>query len=158
MCGIAASRLLYGKQHQQTGRVSVARADVSSSASLGGRPPEAVVQRVAGAAYGADRVGFAAAIESLAEPPDMNIHSALVDINLGAPNTVEQLLAREHPAGPLHEEFEQPIFGRAEINLAAGARYPFLLAVEFDVTVAQHVGNALRRGAAQQSTHASDEL
>src|ERR1700749_5352104 len=81
---------------------------------------EAVAQRVAGAAHGADRVLLAARIEQLAQAADMHVDGALVDIDVAPPDAVEQLLAREHPARMLKEEFEQAIFGRAEIDLAAG--------------------------------------
>src|ERR1700704_2736296 len=93
---------------------------------------EAVVERVAGAAHGADRIGGAAAIERLAQASDMDVDGALVDIDVAAPDAVEQLLPREHPAGILHQEFEQPEFGGAERHVAAGARHPLLLAVELD--------------------------
>src|SRR6476646_10328243 len=92
----------------------------------------AVVERIARAAHGADRIGFGAAVEGLAQPPDMDIDGALVDIDVRAPHAVEQLLARENPARPLHEEFEQPEFGRAEIDGAAAARDPLLLPVDRD--------------------------
>jgi hypothetical protein len=43
---------------------------------------EPVVERVAGAAHGADRVGGAAAVERLAQAPDMDVDGALVDIGV----------------------------------------------------------------------------
>src|SRR6185437_5573171 len=42
---------------------------------------EALVESVAGAAYGADRVGIATAVYRLAEAPHMHIHGAFVDID-----------------------------------------------------------------------------
>src|SRR4051812_33675436 len=86
------------------------------------RLAEPVVERVAGAAHGADRVGVLAAVERLAQATDMDVDGALVDVDLAAPDAVEQLLAREHAAGPLHQELEQAIFGRSEIDGAAAAR------------------------------------
>src|SRR5450756_2815435 len=71
------------------------------------RPPEAVVERIAGPAHGTDRVGHVAAIDRLAQPADMHVHGALVDIDIAAPDAVEQLLAREHPARALHQELQQ---------------------------------------------------
>ena len=53
---------------------------------------ETVVQRVAGAADGADRVLLAAGVEQLAQAADMHIDGALVDIDVAAPDAVEQLL------------------------------------------------------------------
>src|SRR5262245_60093725 len=82
------------------------------------RLAEAIVQRVTGAAHGADRVGVVAAVERLAQASDMHVDGTLVDIDLAAPDAVEQLLAREHAARPLHQELEQPVFGRSEIDRA----------------------------------------
>ena len=82
--------------------------------NLSRRAAEAVVERVARAAHGADRVGLAAAVERLAQPADVDVDGALVDIDLGAPHRVEQLGAREHPARPLHQELQQAVFGRAD--------------------------------------------
>src|SRR3979490_3400737 len=82
---------------------------------------EPVVQRVAGAAHGADRILLAAGIEQLAQAADMYVDGALVDIDVAAPDAVEQLLAAEHAAGMLEEEFQQAIFGRAEIDRPARA-------------------------------------
>src|ERR1700681_1036911 len=101
---------------------------------------EPVIQRVAGAAHGADRILLAARVEQLAQPSDMHIHGAFVDIDVAAPDAVEQLLAAEHPARMLQKEFQQPVFGRAEINRAARAGDAALLAIELDVAIGKHGG------------------
>jgi hypothetical protein len=44
--------------------------------------------------------------------------------HFAAPDAVEQLLAREHSAGTLHQELQQAIFGRPQIDGAAIARDP----------------------------------
>ena len=59
-----------------------------------------------------------AAIERLAQPPDMHIDCAFIDIHIAAPNAVEQLLAGKYPAGPLHQKFEQAEFRRAKLDRA----------------------------------------
>jgi hypothetical protein len=74
---------------------------------------EALVEGIAGAAHGADRVGGAAAVERAAQAADVDVDRALVDIDVAPPHAVEQLLAREHPARALHEELEQAELGRA---------------------------------------------
>jgi len=56
-------------------------------------PAETVVQRIAGAANGADRVGHVATIDRLAQTSDMHVDSALIDIDVRSPDPVEQLLA-----------------------------------------------------------------
>ncbi len=57
------------------------------------RAAEPVVERIAGAADGADRVGVVATVDRLAQAADMDIHGALIDIDFVAPDAVEQLLA-----------------------------------------------------------------
>src|SRR6202030_3744672 len=78
-----------------------------------------VVQRVAGAAHGADRILLAAGVEQFSQPADMHIDSALVDIDVAAPYAVEQLLAAEHPARMFQKKFQEPVFGRPEIDRTA---------------------------------------
>src|ERR1700694_845116 len=78
-----------------------------------------VVQCVAGAAHGADRILLAARVEQFAQPPDMHIHGALVDIDIAAPDAVEQLLAGKHAARMLEKEFQEPVLGRAKVDGAA---------------------------------------
>src|ERR1019366_2864313 len=101
-------------------------------------PAEAVVERIAGSPHGADRVGELAAIDRFAQAPDMHVDGALVDIDVAAPDAVEQLLARENAARALHQKLQQAIFGRPQIDGAAAARDPPLVAVEFDVADAEH--------------------
>src|SRR5579871_2164399 len=88
---------------------------------------EAIVEGVAGAADGADRILLAAGIEQLAQAADMHVDGALIDIDVAAPNTVEQLLTREHPPRMLEEEFQEAIFGRTEIDRTARTRHAALL-------------------------------
>src|ERR1700686_277924 len=94
-----------------------------------------VVERIAGAAHGADRILLAAGVEQFAQAPDMHIHGALVDIDIAAPYAVEQLLTAEHPARMLQEKFQQPVFGRAEIDRATRAHHAALLALELDAAI-----------------------
>src|SRR5665647_873994 len=105
---------------------------------------EPVVERVAGAADGADRVLLTAGVEQLAQASDMHIHGALVDIDVAAPDAVEQLLAAEHAARMLQEELQEPVFGRPEVDRTAGAGDAALLAVEFDVAIGQYGREPLR--------------
>src|SRR5579872_2051010 len=83
---------------------------------------KAVVERIACAAHGADRVLLAAGIEKLAQAADMHVHGALVDIDVAAPDAVEQLLAGKHAPGMFEKEFEQAVLGRPKIHRAPGAR------------------------------------
>src|SRR5260370_29863511 len=98
------------------------------------------MERVAGAAHGADRILLAAGVEQFAQPPDMHIDRALVDIDVAAPDAVEQLLAAEHPARMFQKKLQEPVFGRAEIDRTTRTGNPALLAIELDVAIAEHAG------------------
>src|SRR5262249_58282598 len=111
----------------------------------GGGLGERVSERVAGAAHGADRIGGVTAVERLAQAADVDVDGALVDIDLTAPHAVEKLFAREHAAWSLHQELEQTVFGRPEIDGAAGARDAFFLAVHFELAEPQSVADSLRQ-------------
>src|SRR5262249_46475719 len=113
------------------------------------RLAEAVVQRITGAADGANRIGGVAAIERLAQAADMNVDRAFVDIHVAAPHAVEQLLARKYTPGPLHEKFEQAKLGRTEIDRATRPRDALFLAIEFEIADGKHEGDAFRASAAQ---------
>ncbi len=55
--------------------------------------PELLVERVAGRADGADRVFLALVVQRLAETADMDVDGARLDIDVRAPDRIEQLLA-----------------------------------------------------------------
>src|SRR5262245_52360678 len=84
---------------------------------------KAIIERITGATDGADRVLLAAGIEQFPQAADVDVDGALVDIDVAAPDAVEQLLAAEDAAGVLEEEFEQAVLGRAEIDRPARARH-----------------------------------
>ena len=99
------------------GRPSLVRAKAPPASNL----PEGFVEGVAGAANGADRITFAPPRQRLAQPPDVDVDGALVDLRRLPPNRIEQLGAREHPAGLFEQIFEQPKIGRAEADVALAA-------------------------------------
>src|SRR5208282_4319729 len=70
--------------------------------------PEGFVEGVSGAANGADRIAFPPTRERLAQPPDVDVDGALVDLRRLPPNRIEQLGAREHPARLFEQIFEEP--------------------------------------------------
>src|SRR6478609_3715447 len=80
------------------------------------------IERVADRADRAYQIA-AAGIERFAQPPDMDIDGAQLDLGIAAPYPVEQLLAGEHAAGVLQEMTQQPVLGRAEMHLPAAARH-----------------------------------
>ena len=53
----------------------------------------------------------------------MDVHGALVDIGVTTPDMIEELFAREDPARPQHEEFEQPVLGGSEVEFATGTAH-----------------------------------
>src|SRR5215216_2589656 len=119
---------------------------------------EALVERVAGAAHGADGVALALAVERFAQPADVDIDGALVDVDVASPNAVEQLLARKYPAGTLQQKFQQTKLGRPQLDLAAAAKDATTVAVELDLAGAEDARNPLRLGAPQQRANARDQL
>src|SRR6476661_9668372 len=90
---------------------------------------EPVVQRIAGAAHGPDRILLAAGIEQFAQAADVHIHRAFVDINVAAPDAVQQLLPAEHAAWMLQEKLQQAILGRTEVDRTSRTGDPAFLAV-----------------------------
>src|SRR5215813_14163691 len=74
------------------------------------------LEAVAGAAHCTDRVRTPSAHQRLAQSADVHVNGALVNVDLIAPHAVEQLAAREHPPGRLHEELEQPVVGGAQMD------------------------------------------
>ena len=79
-----------------------------------------------------DDVGHLAGVDGLAQPPDMDVDGALVDIDRLAPNIVEQLAARR-PAGCRIMNSSSRNSRRSEADLALLAVDAVLLAVEHDV-------------------------
>src|SRR5690606_37327484 len=118
----------------------------------------ALLHRVTRAANGADDVAVAAAVDGLAQPADMDVDGALVDIDRLAPDIVEQLPAREDAAGVAHHEFEQAEFGRPELYLGCAAVDAMGLAVEDDVADLENRGQHLGLGPPQQGTNPCDEF
>src|SRR6516225_1588312 len=53
-------------------------------------------------------------LERLAQPPDMHVDGALLHVDVAAPDTVEQLIARVDALGVRHEELEHAVFGRTQ--------------------------------------------
>jgi hypothetical protein len=65
--------------------------------------PAASAQGVARPAHSAQRIAAPAGHQRLAQPSHMNIHRPAVDVNVAAPDPVQQLFTREHPARAFHQ-------------------------------------------------------
>ena len=78
------------------------------------------------------RIGsrVAAPVERLAQAADVDVDGADLDVDVLAPDPVEQLLAARDPARALHQRVEQAELGRAEVDVALAALHPETLAVE----------------------------
>jgi len=113
---------------------------------------------VAGRADGPDQIVLALAVERLAEPPDVDVDGALVDIGIVAPHRVDELVAREHPPGMLHQEPEEAELGRAERDRAAAARHLELGEIHLDVADPEPLVGDRRPRTAQHRADAGDDL
>ena len=72
---------------------------------------------VAAAAHGFDHPVRAERLQREAQPADVDVDRALLDVDVIAPHLVEQLRARVHALGPRQEEAQQPEFGGPERDL-----------------------------------------
>src|SRR3954464_7352502 len=96
--------------------------------------------------------------ERLTKAPDVHIDRALLDIDVAAPDAIEELVALVHPLRVRHEELEHAVFGGAERHRLvahehAMARLVERESLEFDALVA-----VVGRGPAQHRIDASDQL
>ena len=69
---------------------------------------------------------------------------------------VEQLAAAEHPARTFHEELEQPIFGRPELQRLAAALDFVRYRIELEVTHLDRLARQRRTDAAHDSGDAGE--
>src|SRR5690349_4852073 len=106
-------------------------------------------EAVAGAAHGLDQAIVAARLERLAQPPDVDIHRALLDEDVVAPHLVEKLRARVNALGVSHQEMQQPEFRRAEREGGAVAAYPVTARIEREAGDVHGIVGRLRRPASQ---------
>src|SRR5215217_6014867 len=120
--------------------------------------PETLVEGVAGAADGADGVGFATTVDGAAEAADMDVDGALIDIDVIAPDAIEELLARIDAAGMAHEIFEEAIFGGAQMHVAGGAADAVGGAIELKVADLEGSSDEIGIGAAEEGVDARDQL
>ena len=97
--------------------------------------------------------------ELLAQLRHVNVHRALVAVPVGAPDAVEQLLAREGQAGVVGEEGEQiELAGGQRHDLARPASLP-APHVDLEVADGEHLlGRRALAGPAQDGADAGNEL
>ena len=75
----------------------------------------------------------------------MHVHRAAFDIEVRAPDGIEQLLARKHAPRTLHQLIEQPVFSWAEMNVAVSPPYAMVGAIKTDLTDRYRIFDRLGR-------------
>lgn len=78
------------------------------SSGLGGKP-------VAGAAHGLYQI-FVGIAEGFAQAPDVHVDGALFNIDIAAPDLIQQLATGVGAFLVSHEELQQTVFGRAHLG------------------------------------------
>ena len=116
------------------------------------------VDGVAGGADGAEQVRLAVRVQRPPEPADRGVDGAQLDVLIAPPDQIEQLIAREHPAGAFEQLAQQAELGRAEMHLAAAARHPVRRKVHDEVGKAQRLPGERRPDPAQDGAHPRDQL
>ena len=115
-------------------------------------------EAVASAAHGLHEAVVAAGLERLAQPADVHVDRALLDVHVAAPDAVEQLAPRVDAVRVGHQEGEQPVLRRAERNGLAVSGHAMSRLVErqsFDIDA---LGVADRSAAAQDGLDPRDQL
>src|SRR5687768_9147531 len=102
---------------------------------------KSLIKGIAGAANGADRIGFTRARQGPAKTPDMNVNGALVDVHVTAPNGIQKLGAAVDAARRLHEMLEQAEFRGREGDVAASPGHASHLAVEGEIADGKDFGD-----------------
>ncbi len=88
----------------------------------------------------------------------MDVDRARLDIDVIAPDRVEQLLARKDAARMLHQIVEQLVFRRAEMNVTAGALHTVRQAIDADLAERDAVFRQARTDAAQHGADACHQF
>ncbi len=89
--------------------------------------------------------------ERLAQAADVHVHGALLDIDVAAPDLIQQLAAGVGAFLVGHEELQQPVLGGAHLGGGAVDGHPVAdriedQAVDLQRTVALHVAGATQHG------------
>jgi len=84
-------------------------------------------------------------LERLAEPADVDVHRALLDIDVSAPDPIQHLAPRVHALGVLHEELQQTILGWPERHCLVACRHPMARGIERQATRLDRSAAARRR-------------
>src|SRR3546814_14568400 len=75
------------------------------------------VERVAGRAHGANEIGLTTLVQCLAQAADVHIDGARLDVDVAAPDRIQELLASEYPPRMLHQVAQQAELRRPEVDV-----------------------------------------
>src|SRR5712664_2122176 len=81
-------------------------------------------EAIARSAHRFDQPIVAGRCERLAQPADVDVHGALLDEDMGAPDFVEQLSAAIHALNVGHEEMQHAELDVPELDIVAAAAHP----------------------------------
>src|SRR5579885_2588278 len=97
-----------------------------------GVPPRSLAggKAITDAAHGLDEMIIALAAQHLSQAADVHVHRALVDIDLVAPDLVEQLAAAVHAFRMGDEKVQQPEFRGAQGETGAARRHAMSLGIQ----------------------------
>ncbi|QTK79739.1 hypothetical protein AT6N2_C2080 [Agrobacterium tumefaciens] len=113
---------------------------------------------IAGAAHRADDILHVRKIKRLTQASDMHVDGTLIDVDIMAPDTIEQLRTGEHPARRGHQEFQKAKLRRTETHFTAFAVNAMRLAIQFDIPAFQHRRQNLGAGPAEHGLDAGHEF
>src|SRR5467141_2211899 len=88
----------------------------------------------------------------------MDVDSPGLDVNIMAPDRVEQLLAREDSPRVPQEMTQESKFRRTEMDRFAGARYPVRGEIHRHVGEMQHLLHRARLGSPDHRAQSGDEF
>src|SRR5438309_10019344 len=75
-------------------------------------------------AYGLNEVRLTVPVQGLPEPAHVHIHRPDFDTGVLSPESVDKLLARESATRVRHEELQQPVLRRGQLDRPSGPGYP----------------------------------
>src|SRR5438046_1730055 len=112
------------------------------------RARQVAPEAIAHAAYGFEKVLVARRLQRLAQPPDVYVDRALLDIDVVAPDLVEKLGTRVDAARVRHEEAQHAELEGAQLDVAAVSHDAARCGIELETRDLDHHVGVLRRAAA----------
>ena len=117
-------------------------------------PRYALSQCVTRTAHGSDRVTMCPCLERFSQTAHMYIDRAAINIDIAAPDAVEQLFTAPHPAWALHECGQKPELGRPKAQLFTLAIDAMLGQIDHDIVIVEPLTHCCGTHAAQLGAQA----